>query len=91
MGRSEEETFEVLWSCAAYADRTSLYNSSLGHQMESEKLGTLGSRTVEKQSEQTGWEKWERAKACARNRAGCRGRVEALCVKESEEARYAGR
>lgn len=56
MGRSEEETFEVLWSCAAYADRTSLYNSSLGHQMRSEKLGTLGSRTVEKQSEQTGWE-----------------------------------
>ena len=39
MVRSEEE---VLWSCAAYADRTSLYNSSLGHQMESEKLGALG-------------------------------------------------
>lgn len=55
MANSEEETLEVLWSCAAYADRTSLYNSSLGHQMESEKLGTLGPRTVEKESAQTGW------------------------------------
>ena len=56
MVRSEEETLEVLWSCAEYADRISLYNSSLGHQMESGKLGTLGPRTVEKQSAQTGWE-----------------------------------
>ena len=42
MARSEGETLEVLWSCAAYADRTSLYDSSLGHQMESEKLGAPG-------------------------------------------------
>ena len=34
MARSEGETLKVLWSCAAYADRTSLYNSSLGHHMK---------------------------------------------------------
>ena len=49
---SLEETLEVAWSCAAYADRTSLCNSSLRHLIESH---ATQPRTVEKETAQTGW------------------------------------
>lgn len=47
-----EETLQVAWSCAAYAERTSLCNSSLGHLIEGHATQPT---TVEKETAQTGW------------------------------------